>query len=238
MGFGILLTGYFMTYLMSVSLFGYLIRFIGYGLMLYSFTKLKNYHKAFTLPLAAAGVMLVVTLADIYAKLGQFLYENLVINSFSLPAGFEMAVGYADDALVFVFHACLLYAIRCIAKDTEDEKISYNSVRNFVFLAFYYVVYVVTLLPIASLDEFKKYFSLPVILLYFVCLILNVVLLISCYARICDEADVDMPMKKSRFAFINKLNEREAKAAEENAAFAKQKAEEIYQKRRNKKKNR
>jgi hypothetical protein len=221
---------------MSVSLFGYLIRFMGYGFMLYSFTKLRGYNKAFNLPLAASGVMLVITLADVYAKLGTFLYENLLIDSFSLPAGFEVAVGYTDDAFVFVFHACLFYAIRCIAKETEDEKISYNSVRNFAFIAFYYVIYLVTLLPIPALDEFKKYFSLPVILLYFACLVLNVVLLVSCYARICDESDVDMPFKKSRFAFINKLNEKEQKAADENAEYAKQKMEEICEKRRNKKK--
>ena len=236
MGFGILLTGYFMTYLMSVSLFGYLIRFMGYGLMLYSFTKLKEYNKAFTLPLAASGVMIVITLADVYAKLGQFLYENLYINSFSLPAGFEVAVGYADDAFVLVFHACLLYAVRCIARDTEDEKISYNAVRNLVFIAVYYVIYLLMLLPIEAMGDFRKYFSLPIILLYFACLVLNVVLLISCYARICDESDVDMPFKKSRFAFINRLNEKEQKAADENAAYAKQKMEEIYEKRRNKKK--
>ena len=236
MGFGILLTGYFMTYLMSVSLFGYLIRFMGYGLMLYSFAKLKSYNKAFTLPLAASGVMLAITLADVYAKLGQFFYENLWINSFSLPAGFEETVGYIDDIFVLFFHACLFYAIRSIAKETEDEKISYNAVRNFAFIAFYYVMYLVTLLPVPALEEFKKYFSLPVILLYFACLILNVVLIISCYARICDESDVDMPIKRSRFAFINKLNEKEQKAADENAAYAKQKMEEIYQKRRNKRK--
>jgi hypothetical protein len=93
----------------------------------------------------------------------------------------------------------------------------------------------VTLLPIASIEEFKKYFSLPVMLFYFAWIILDVVLLVSCYARICDESDVDMPYKKSRFAFINKLNEKEQKASEENAAYAKQKMEEIYIKRRNKK---
>ena len=236
MGFGILLTGYFMTYLMSFSLFGYLIRFMGYGLMLYAFTKLKSYNKAFRLPLAASGVMLAVTLADIYAKLGQFLYENLIIDSFSLPVGFERVVGYIDDILVFAFHACLLYAIRSIAKDTEDEKVSYGAVRNFVFIAIYYVIYVVTLLPIPALGEIKKYFSLPVFLFYLAWIILNVVLLVSCYARICDESDVDMPFKKSRFAFINKLNEKEQKASEENAAYAKQKMEEIYEKRHNKRK--
>ena len=83
MGFGILLTGYFMTYLMSVSLFGYLIRFIGYGLMLYSFTKLKNYHKAFTLPLAAAGVML----------LGYLLYAEVLRENTYLSRTIEVQEG-------------------------------------------------------------------------------------------------------------------------------------------------
>jgi len=237
MGFGILLIGYFMTYLMSVSLFGYLIRFMGYCIMLYAFTKLKKYNKAFGVPMAATGVMLAVTLADVYAKLGQFLYENLLISSFVLPLGYEMLVGYIDDALVFVFHACFFYAIREIAKDTEDTKIVYKTVRNFIFISIYYVVYVIMLIPMPALDNIRKYLSLPVYLLYFGWIILNVALVISCYARICDEADIDMPFKKSRFEFINKAREKDQKAAEENAAYAREKLEAYRERKRNKRKN-
>ena len=162
------------------------------------------------------------------------VYEHLLIDSFSLPAGFEVSLGYVDDLLVFGFHACLLYAVRSIAKETEDDKIIYASARNFVVITLYYVVYAVMLLPISALDGFKKYFSLPVYLLYFAWIILNVVLLISCYARICDESDVDMPFKRSRFEFINKLREKEEKAAKENSEFARQKLEELREKRRSK----
>ena len=88
MGFGLLLTGYFMTYLMSVSLFGYLIRFMGYGLMIYAFTKLRKYNKDFKIPMIAAFVMFLLTAVDSYAKIGKFLYENLIIDAFSLPVGF------------------------------------------------------------------------------------------------------------------------------------------------------
>ena len=181
-------------------------------------------------------VMLAVTAVDIYAKVGTFLYEELLIDSFNLPLGFEKTLGYVDDTLVLGFHVCLLFAVRSIAKELEDGKIVYSSMRNFVLVMVYYVIYAVAMLPIPALDEAKKYFSLLVMLFYFAWIILNIVLSLSCYARICDESDVDMPFKKSRFEFINKLHEKDEKAAKENSEFARQKLEEFREKRRTKKK--
>ena len=240
MGFGLLLTGYFMTYLMSVSYGGYLIRFAGYSLMLYSFTKLSKYNTSFKLPFYSAISMLAVTLADIYANVGQFLYDSLIIDSFSLPQNFAEIVGGIDDILTFVFHACLLYAIRAIAKETEVESISYAAARNFVFICVYEVLCLVAFLPLDFVDEYKRAFSLPIVLLCFCWIILNLVLIFSCYAKICDESDVDMPIKKSRFEFVNKFREeaarREQKAADSSAEYAKQRLEKRRQYRQRKRK--
>lgn len=229
MGFGLLFTGYFMTYLMSVSYGGYFIRFAGYSLMLYSFTKLSKYNTSFKLPLFSAISMLFVTAADIYANVGQFLYNSLIIESFSLPQNFAQTLGSIDDILTFVFHACLLYAIRAIAKETEEASLSYAAVRNFVFICVYEVLCLVSYLPLDFVDEYKRAFSLPIFLLYFGWIILDLVLIFKCYAKICDEEDIDMPLKKSRFAFVNKFREeaarREQKAADESVEYAKQKLE-------------
>ena len=51
--------------------------------MLYAFTKLKKYNRSFEMPLYASIVMLAVTAVDIYAKVGTFLYEELLIDSFN-----------------------------------------------------------------------------------------------------------------------------------------------------------
>ena len=75
-------------------------------------------------------------------------------------------------------------------------------------------------------------------LLYFAWIILDLVLIFKCYAKICDEDDVDMPLKKSRFAFVNKFREetarREQKAADESVEYARQKLEKRRQDRQRK----
>ena len=51
--------------------------------------------------------------------------------------------------------------------------------------------------------------------------ILNSIMLFSCYGKICDENDVDMPQKPSRFAFVNRMRaERDERAAERAARRA------------------
>ena len=132
----------------------------------------------------------------------------------------------------------MLYAILQIAKETEVQKIRVSSVRNFVFMCIYELLLIVAYLPFPFVESYKRYFSMPIILLYFVLIVLNLVLIFTCYANICDEGDVDMPLKKSRFAFINKIREetarREQKAADDSVEYAKKKLEERQRKRRKK----
>lgn len=226
-----------MTYLMSMSYAGYLIRFVGYALMLKGFTRLRAYNRAFRLPLYVGVALLGATAVGCYVEIGEFLYNNLIITHFGVTEGFKLALGGVDDACVFVFHACLLYAIRAIAKETEVAKLSYAAARNFVFVCVYWVLSSIALLPFSFVEGYKRYFSMPIILLYFAWIILNLVLIFGCYANICDESDVDMPLKKSRFAFVNKIREetarREQKAADDSVEYARRRLEERKAKREN-----
>ena len=108
-----------------------------------------------------------------------------------------------------------LLPIYCV--ETEEKKISVAAVRNAVFVIIYAVAYCVSLLPF----EFTKYLSLPLILVRFVWIIFNLVLIFSCYARICDESDVNMEQKPSRFAFINEMRaQNEARQKEKEEKWA------------------
>ena len=239
MGFGLLFVGYFMTYLMSVSYAGYLIRFVGYALMLASFRKLNRYNVSFNLPLYASFLALGVTAVGCYAEVGQFLYNSLIIEHFSLSESFLLTLGTIDDVAVFVLHAALLFALRQIARETGLDELSYAAARNFVFICIYEVLVAISYLPFAFVEDYKRYFSMPIYLFYFAWIILDLVLIFKCYANICDEGDVDMPLKKSRFAFVNKLREetarREQKAADESVEYAKRKLEQRREKRMRKK---
>ena len=239
MGFGLLFIGYFMTYLMSVSYAGYLIRLAGYALMIYAFTKLMGYNRSFKLPLFVSAILLCVTGVGCYVEVGEFLYEYLIIDNFAVAEAFKMALATVDDILVFVFHGGLLYAIRAIAKETEAKNLPYTAARNFAFICVYQLLLALTWLPFAFVEDYKRYFSMPIYLLYFAWIILDLVLIFKCYANICDEGDVDMPLKKSKIEFVNKIREeaarREQKAADDSVEYARQKLLQRKEKRQNKK---
>ena len=151
-----------MTYLMSVSYAGYLIRLAGYALMIYAFTKLIGYNRSFKLPLFASVLLLCITGVGCYVEIGEFLYEYLIIDSFGVGETFKMVTAAVDDALVFVFHACLLYAIRAIAKETEAKNLPYAAARNFAFICVYQLLLAITWLPFEFVSDYKRYFSMPI----------------------------------------------------------------------------
>ena len=225
MGFGWLFIGYFVSTMMTVNSFGYLIRPIGYVIMLYAFSRLKEYHRNFGY--ALLGGVLMLFLSGVMAYDGMFaaFSENVTY-----------AIGYMEMIGSLAFHALLCWAIRSIAKETEMDKISFAATRNFIFFAVYNLLYAIALLPFAFAEEYARVMSVPVLLLYFACLVLHLVLIFSCYMRICDVADVDMAQKPSRFAFINRMRaENEERRAQKEAMFAERARERRERKEKRKK---
>ena len=210
MGFGWLFIGYFVSTMMVLNPFGYLFRPIGYAIMSYAFLRLKEYHRDFWYALGASVLMLGI--AGVMAVDGLFAF---------MPETAAYAVGYTEMIGSLIFHAALYWGIRAIAKETEVEKISFAAVRNFIFFAVYNLLYAIAKLPFDFASEYAKIMSAPVVLLYFACLVLNLILIFSCYMRICDVADVDMEQKPSRFAFVNRMRaEREARRVQRQAEYA------------------
>ena len=216
MGFGILFIGYFMATLMSINTIGSVMRLLGYVLVLVATRKLSKYHRAFDAVSLATALMMAVSLLLVVYDASSFLYEMLIVDTQLLPPAFRTVVGYVEMALTFVFSAVLLWAIRLIAIQTQVQKIAVGAVRNFVFICIYYVLSLIGLLPFAFAQKYAAIVGAPVLILYFVWIILNLVLIYSCYARICDEDDVDMEQKPSRFEFVNNMR-RESEARREAA---------------------
>lgn len=221
MGFGILFIGYFMAMLMSINAIGSVIRLLGYALVLVATRKLSKYHRAFDAVSLATALMMAVSLLLVVYDASSFLYEQVIVDTQLLPPVFRTVVGYIEMALTFVFSAVLLWAIRLIAIQTDVHKIAVSAVRNFVFICVYYVLSLIGLLPFAFAQKYAAIVGAPVLILYFVWIILNLVLIYSCYARICDEDDVDMEQKPSRFEFVNNMrreSERRREAANQKYA--------------------
>ena len=208
MGFGLLFIGYFAASIGFMSV----LRMLGYMLMTYSAKKLGQYNTSFKIFEIAGGVMVLASFVSTVMDLLTML----------------MGEGFIDTAVIVLIRnieillscACalvMLWSIRNIAHDTDEKKLSFAAVRNSVFVIIYAVAYLVSLLPF----KFTKYLSLPLLLVQFVWIIFNLVLIFSCYARICDESDVNMERKPSRFAFVNEMRaQNEARQKEKEEKWA------------------
>ncbi len=224
MGFGILFLGYFITYIMALNTFGAFFRFAGYLVMAYAAKKLSEYNSAFIWSIYASSLLAIMSVLRIITDFTQII-----------PIGIIDILVYVEAAVVLVYHVVLLLAIRAIAKETETEKIQGNSIRNLFFIALYYLLYVLSMLPTPFKESYQKNMGLPILLLNFAWIILDLVLILSCYSSICDEGDVDMERKPSKFAFVNKLRaELDAKQARARESALKYKAEKAERKRKKK----
>lgn len=229
MGFGLLFIGYFMAAFMSMSpIGGYLIRLVGYAMILFGALKLKRYNKDFRYlcmgALLMSAISFVIALSAIFDNITTVtLFSENVKN----VIGHLERIGY----VLFTFSMCL--PIRSIAKETEVEKIAVASVRNFIFTAIYFILYLVAYIPLPFANEYKAYFGTPVFVLYIVIIFMNLFMLFSCYAKICDESDIEMAQKPSRFAFVNRFREENERRRAEADARAAQKEREKRERRKN-----
>lgn len=229
MGFGLLFVGYFMAAFMSMSpLGGYLIRLVGYAIILVGAFKLKRYNKDFGY--LCIGASLMAVLSFVIALSGIF-NDIATISLFS--ENIKNIIGQLERIGYVLFTFSMCYPIRSIAKETEVEKIAVASVRNFIFTAIYFVLYLVAYIPLPFVNDYKTYFGTPVFILYIVIIFMNLFMLFSCYAKICDESDVEMAQKPSRFAFVNRFREENERRRAEADARAAQKEKEKRERRKN-----
>ena len=223
MGFGILIAGYYMTYLLGMiwkkELWGGLLILLGCVVIAMALLRLSEYEGRFRYAQIFNALMLLPALYRIL----KWLSDNLLWDAPFFSEKGISAVGYVEFALFFGFGVALLAAIRSLATDVEETKTVLAATRNLAFLGIYAVLWVVASLPF----EFARYFALSAMLVQLVYLVLMGVMLVGCYMRICDESDADMPLRKSRFAWVNRIREaraeREQRAADSVTEYAERK---------------
>jgi hypothetical protein len=205
MGFGYLLVGYLLAFLLYIPIngfgFGGLALILGSAVMLMGLWELNRFHSAFVfakwlqIPLLLAGVY------DFFASL-----DNMLL--WSLPLFGETAKGVADwisFMLAILFNLAMLYGIRAIAKQVGLLHMVAVAVRNSFFVAFYAALYLIARLPLP--ESYLRTMAMPLMLLNLVWVICNSVLLLSCNKNICRAGDEDQPAKPSRFAIVNRISE-------------------------------
>ena len=196
MGFGLMFVGYFFTYLISLVLVP---KILGYVIMLWATVKLSAFDVKFKKCLPAlCGLFLISAFSlsgDIIKHFGivSSMFNDTVLN----------VVSVAEELLVVAFHAFLMFAIGSIAMDTGLEKIRFRAMRNLLLIGVAEGAYVaIVFLP--KNKVIQAIFAV-VVILRFIWIILDLVLLASCYRMICEAGDEDMPEKEINIPVIKQM---------------------------------
>ncbi len=200
MGYGLVLVGYAITFFMSLSLYGWIFRLLGYAVMAYGLIKLRDYFPSYALSVFALLALFAVGLCEGVCELFPELAGEL----------FKTSLRYVRDGLILLFHIFFLIAtyIAYGVVDMKEKRISVVTDGCAVIIG--YILYALAAFKIIGAD-----------IVFFVQLIWSImifILILGCYMRICAEGDEDMPRRPSRFAFINRfadaLDKREQEAVE------------------------
>lgn len=204
MGFGYLLIGYLIAFVVKVTVsglgFGGLTLLVGYAVMLYGLMQLRLYHRAFAW---SEWILIPLMLTAVYEQIRSlcdlFLWELPLVN-----AAANTVFEWVTFALIIVFHFALLYAVRMIVGEVGLLHIATKAIRNMILTGLYGVLTGVYYLTAGS--DAAKYLSFSVVLLNFAWVICNLLLLLSCNKNICRAGDEDQPVKPSRFRWLDRMN--------------------------------
>ncbi len=235
MGFGWLFIGYFITFVFQMNPYAVFVSPLGIAIIVFSAVKLYKYCHKFHLIIPPSFIMLIGFALKILSTASELADFSLPHKSIFESVGYNV---YFVGALLF--HIALMLAVRDIAHKVDLPKIKWNSVRNFVVFALYSLIYAVSLLPLKTIAEFNQLMSVPYIALWLTWMILNLVMLFSCYMRICQEGDEDMPDRPSKIKVFNKmndaLNKKQEQIIESQRRYGKEKSQKKLEKQRKKKK--
>lgn len=228
MGFGYLLLGYLCTFLLTMTAnqlgIGSLTLLLGEVLMLLGVNSLEKYEKRFFF---AKPLLVALLVGGVY----QAAREVLAICKIDVPFFSSAFAGTLYNWYLFLFimllQVVLLLAIAALSKTVGLVHLRSKAYRNLIFLGLYGLLYLIRYLPFAGLAAARPYLTIPMSLCLLLAIVLNLFLFLSCMKNIAPAGEEDLPPKRYRWEFLNKVgdafdrNRREA--AESGRAYAEEK---------------
>lgn len=194
MGYGLVLIGYTITFFVSLTLYGWLFRLLGFAVMAYGLIKLKDYFPSYKLSVFTLIALFLVGLGEAGCET-VLLFGGL---SESIDP-IKTVIYYTRDALVLVFHICFLVSTNIAfgVVGLNDKKVS--AVTDIFAVTLGYIFYILAALGIVEAGV--------AVVAQMIWTVMVFVLIFGCYMRICPEGDEDMPRRESKIPFINKFSE-------------------------------
>ncbi len=238
MGFGLLLIGYMFAFVASAGMGNYLFAgmLIGGFLMYLGLCELRKYSPAFIFALLGSILIILCSFFGTAVWLNSFLSLGWSISSGIWSSAFD----WIKLIVNFAFNISLLYGIADLSRRVELPETRQKAIRNIIFVILFNAYQILLFFPIGFIQSDPSFFLTILLILRLLYTILNAWLLFKCYAMICPEGQEDMPKKRSRFEFINKIRDakdaKEEKAIEEMKDYYESKLKAKNQKKKSKKK--
>ena len=198
MGFGLLVIGYFLTSVMTVYTPFTAAMLIGYPLMALAFYRLAPYWRRFLLPLALCCVGIPF---GVYLTLFSFAKIGLVGALPIFGEGVFAVVEWLYFVYLLALHLTVLWSLAAYMQELGLLSLQSTALRNLTFVAIYHFIYLVANLPLAFFREHGTAFALPIVLMRYLCVFLNLWLFFRCYRNILPEgSDIapEPPRKKEK----------------------------------------
>lgn len=233
MGFGYLLIGYLITFVLYITVnalgFGGIALLVGYGVMFYALDMLTRYQREFAYAKWVQLPLAVTALYSLTTSLSELLFIELPIVTPQVSFVFE----WITFLLMVFFNIALLYGIRVLAREVGLPHMAVKALRNAFFVGLYAVLMLIAKLPILP-DGIKAYLTPPIVMLNVVWVVMNLLLLISCAKNICPAGDEDQPPKRSRIEWINRIGDTYEKNRQKAIDSTTREAEEVLRRRQEK----
>ena len=195
MGFGLLLIGYFLTNILPVISVFSVAMILGISLMLVGLWRLAPYHKLFYCSYLFTFTGLPFAL---YYTLFSLADVGLVPSLAVLGGAVFAVVEWAYLVWGLAFHALLLLAMASLTSDLSLWGLQSAAWRNITFIVIYYLLFFVIKLPFLAKNAAP--FIIPLTLLRYLCIFLNLWLFFRSWQVILPEGSDTEPSSIDRKA--------------------------------------
>ena len=198
MGFGILFFGYFLTFAFTISKVYFFADILGSIVMLYAFSKLSQYNRYYVGAIFSTAVFTL------------FSFAGAVLLMFHVPLGSmaDTALDVAKALSACAVHIFMFLGIRGISLGADCDKLVKKSERNMKLTLTYYIVSHFVLFTSPLYKDVASYISLWVYLYWWICFVLNLVLLYQAFGLLYAADEDQTEKKRSRFKIINYMNDK------------------------------
>lgn len=215
MGFGLLFIGYLLAFLMSLNAYGYAFAILGYYIIFSALQKLSEYKHSFSYSLFPLCIMTILRILELIVSVSQKTGLDLYLASIIERVLGSSTISILITVLSFVFSVLLFISITEIADSVELPELVKTGRFNIAVRIIYILMYLTAVL-LPAIFNINTGILMPVLLIYeLICHFLALSLIYKCFFKICAPEDVDVPVKPSRFKFINDIRAKKEEKAEE-----------------------